>query len=87
MRGGKGIVYFRFGDRSEVWCGLVEVEDAGEDCSTWVCLWGYDGRETCCFGQRGWVKEIVGFVLAFMRAFRAWISCRCDLCLTFEVVR
>ena len=34
---------------------------------------GVRGKGTC-FGQRGWGKEVVGFVLAFMGVLGAWVS-------------
>ena len=33
-------VYFIFGDRGEIWWGLVEAEGEGEDRFTWNCSWG-----------------------------------------------
>lgn len=74
LREGEGIIHFSLQDRGRVRWGLVEGEGEGEGSSTWHCLWGeYEGRGTC-FGQRGWGKEVVGFVLALMRVLGAWIS-------------
>ena len=57
---------------------VAEGEREGD--STLTCLWGYDARGTCPFGQSGQGKEVLGFVLAFWAlSFHSG--------LTFEVVK